>query len=208
MSLRPLVLLMLTLVLAVTSSLGASPDEARFTRTLTSEDFAAAGLNLLSSDQIAILDALVRRDETKLAVMRPSQPRPDRFSDRITIDERKSAGLSALSEPQLKLLDEKVQRFVSPAPASQLGVSSTGTLPSGSIKSVKLRRELEVHGSVSLMYGVGSHGYTEKGGAMVVSVEDPASGLAIAVGYSEIHASGGRYLTRCGPGFDPVWGWR
>lgn len=193
--------------MALSTSLRAA-DEARFTRSLGNEDFTAAGLNLLNSDQTAVLDALVRRDATKLAAMRPSQPRPDRFSDRITADERRTAGLDALNEPQLKLLDAKVQQFVSPAPLGQGGLASSGTFPSSTIPSAKLRRELEVHGSISLMYGMGSHGYTEKGGAMVVSVEDPASGLALAVGYSEVHTSGGRYLARCGPGFAPGFGWR
>jgi len=207
MRLRPLAILLLTLAMALTGSLRAA-DETRFTRSLGGDDFTAVGLNLLNSDQIAVLDALVRRDATKLAAMRPSQPRPDRFSDRITADERKNAGLDALSETQLKLLNTKVQQFVSPAPTGQLAIGSSGALPASSVPSAKLRRELEVHGSVSLMYGVGSHGYSEKGGAMVVSVEDPTSGLALAVGYSEVRTSGGRYLSRCGPGFAPGFGWR
>lgn len=206
MRLRPFSILILTLAMGLTASLRA--DDARFTRSLGGDDFTAAGLNLLNSDQVGVLDALVRRDAAKLAAMRPSQPRPDRFSDRITADERKNAGLDALSETQLKLLDAKVQQFVSPAPVGQLALVSGEALPASSIPSAKLRRELEVHGSVSLMYGVGSHGYSEKGGAMVLSVEDPTSGLALAVGYAEVHTSGGRYLSRCGPGFAPGFGWR
>jgi hypothetical protein len=207
MRLRPFAIFVVTLLLALAGSLRAA-DDARFTRTLSGEDFTAAGLNLLNSDQIAILDALVRRDATKLANMRPSQPRPDRFSDRITADERTNAGLGALNNEQLKLLDEKVQQFVSPAPPVQFGATSGGSMSSSSVQSAKFRRELEVHGSVSLMYGVGSHGYTEKGGAMVLSVEDPVSGLALAVGYSEVHTSGGRFLSRCGPGYGVPFAWR
>lgn len=208
MNLRRFSILILTLAMALAPSLRAA-DEARFTRSLGTEDFTATGLNLLNSDQVAVLDALVRRDAVKLAAMRPSQPRPDRFSDRITADERKNAGLNALNEAQLKQLDAKVQQFVSPAaPMGQFGVASGGGLPASSIPSAKLRRELEVHGSFSLMYGVGSHGYSERGGAMVLSVEDPTSGLALAVGYAEVHTKGGRYISRCGPGFAPGYGWR
>ena len=207
MSLRPFAVFVVTLLLVLAGSLRAA-DDARFTRTLNGEDFTAAGLNLLSSDQIAVLDALVRRDASKLATMRPSQPRPDRFSDRITADEQKNAGLGSLNGEQLKRLDEKVQQFVSPAPPVQIGATSGELSGSSSIQSAKLRRELEVHGSVSLMYGVGSHGYSEKGGAMVLSVEDPVSGLALAVGYSEVRTSGGRFLSRCGPGYGTPFAWR
>jgi hypothetical protein len=53
-----------------------------------------------------------------------------------------------------------------------------------------LRRAPEIHGSITLLYGQGSDGYSERGGAMVLTYDDP-SGISLAVGYSEIRTKGG-----------------
>lgn len=184
-------------------------EDARFSRTLNSETSAALGLSQLTSDQTAVLDALIRRDIANLARLRPSEPRAARFSQRISADERANAGLTTLSETQLAQLDEQVQRFAAPPPSNASVASGQGS--SGALIQAKtLRRPPEIHGSVSLMYGVGSGGYSERGGAMFLTYEDPASGLALGVGYSEVRTKGGRFWRDCGTGlYDSPWSsWR
>jgi hypothetical protein len=53
------------------------------------------------------------------------------------------------------------------------------------------KKEREIHGSFSLSYGVGSGGYSEKSGSMVLTMEDPAKGYSVSVGYTETHTKGG-----------------
>jgi len=54
-----------------------------------------------------------------------------------------------------------------------------------------LRRDPEIHGSITLMVAGGSHGYSAYGGAIDLSYVDPVHHFEIGVGYSEIHSSGG-----------------
>lgn len=202
MKLRVLVSLSAVL-LALASPAGAAgaDDPVRFSKTLTSDEVSTLGLAQLSSDQLAILDALVRRDIEKSRI--PSrQPRAARFSDRLTADERRNAGLAALDAAQLAGIDTAVERLISP-PALSAGA---GPYSGGySVPNVKLRRDPEIHGSLTLLYGVGSHGYSEYGGGLVLTYDDPANRFAVAVGYSELHTKGGYpYLCRDYPYRDPL----
>lgn len=177
------------------SPLAAADNDLRLSRTLVPDEYASAGLSQLSSDQVAILDALVRRDIAAAErPLRSKETRAAKFSDRLTEDERKNSGLTLLSKEQLARVDEYVARL-SPTEAGGSGrfVATSGD-PSGVVTTRELKRSPEIHGSISLLYGVGSGGYSERGGSMVLTYEDP-SGLALAVGYSEIHAKGG-YLRR------------
>ena len=182
----------------------AASDDVRLSRTLVPDEFAAAGLSLLSTDQIAVLDALVRRDIADSArVTRTKEARPARFSERLTADERKNAGLTAITPEQLAQLDNFVARLSSPEVGGTGQFVSRDTGRTEILSSRSLRRAPEIHGSISLMYGAGSGGYSERGGAMTLSYEDP-SGLSIAVGYAETHSKGGYYRDYCRRGFrDP-----
>ena len=60
----------------------------------------------------------------------------------------------------------------------------------GKIEAREQKRERELHGTFSLSYGWGKGGYSEKTGAMTVTMEDPDKGLAVSVGYSETHLKG------------------
>ena len=123
------------------------------------------------------------------------EPRAARFSERLTADERKNSGLSLLSEAQLARLDDYVARLSTP-PSNGSGFSSSNGRTGEVVTSTSLRRAPEIHGMISLMYGVGSGGYSERGGAMVLTYDDP-SGLSLAVGYSEIRTKGGYYYRDC-----------
>jgi len=94
-------------------SAGAEPasDASRFSKTMAPDEFTAIGLNRLSSDQLGILDALVRHDAAYVAPVRPTAPRAPRFSQRLSADERRNAGLALLDENQLVRLDNDVARF-------------------------------------------------------------------------------------------------
>ena len=183
-------------------------DDIRLSRTLIPDEFAAAGLTQLSSDQIAILDALVRPDIADATrATRTKEARAARFSERLTADERKNSGLAELAPEQLTQLDNFVARLSSPESGGNGQFVSRDTGRTDVFTARSLRRAPEIHGSISLMYGAGSGGYSERGGAMTLSYEDP-SGLSVEVGYAEVHSKGGYYRDYCRSGFRDPFGLR
>ena len=58
---------------------------------------------------------------------------------------------------------------------------------------------------ISFTYGTGSGGYSMTGGAMAVSVDDPAHGLSLLVSYAEMHGRGPYYGWGCGRMFPSVY---
>ena len=177
------------------ASTGAASEDVRLSRTLIPSEYADSGLKQLSSDQIAIIDALVRRDTATLRRTPADTSRSARFSERLSVDERQNAGLTLLSESELDALDRYIARLTAPID-SPTGSFAAGhpTRPSF-IAEKTLRRPPEIHGMISLMYGVGKGGYSERGGAVVLTYDDP-SGISLAVGYSEIRTKGGGYFLR------------
>ena len=192
------------------TALVSAADDLRFSQALAPAEVLELGLNRLSSDQIAVLDALVRRDEATNAASRTPKLRALRFSQRISDDERHNAGLTLLDEAQLSRVDERIKRFIAPPPPTEGGYSMESLAKPTVYTARSLRREPEIHGSVTLVYGVGSGGYSERGGAMTLTYEDPANRFAIAVGYAEMHTKGGYINRYCRDGFsrwpnDPWW---
>jgi hypothetical protein len=165
-------------------------DDRRFSSSLNATESAQTGLARLTSDETAVLDALVRNDSTLFAAdPTPASPRPALFSQRLSAEERRNAGLTRLNESEVAKLNVDVEQFVHPvAPATGAGSDlSTST----SLTSVMLRRDPEIHGTISFMIGAGSHGYSEYGGGINLTYYDPAHHFALDVGYSEIHSTGG-----------------
>ena len=188
---RKLLTLASCLVAFTTALPGA--EDIRLSRTLIPSEYADSGLKQLSSDQVAVLDALVRRDAAaNLRAATAEASRPARFSERLTPDERTNAGFALLNETQVVTLDGYVARLIAPVGSSSgsFAAGQGGTGPR--IITKKLQRGPEIHGSITLMYGQGSDGYSERGGAMVLTYDDP-SGISLAVGYSEIRSEGGHY---------------
>jgi hypothetical protein len=166
-------------------------DDRRFSSTLSPTETAQAGLPRLSSDQVAVLDALVRKDFTIIdADPTPTIPRAAQFSQRISSDERRAAGFALLSEAEIAQIDAGVERFVHPASPASVSLTDQSA-KSTSLTSVMLRRDPEIHGSVTLMVAAGSHGYSAYGGALTLGYYDPANHFSIEAGYSEVHSSGG-----------------
>jgi hypothetical protein len=148
--------------------------DLRLSQRLTSPERTEAGLEKLSSDQLAVLDALIRRDEKLPENLDATQLPATRFSQRLSAEERRTAGLDAL-----------VSRDESGAlPA--LTARSTGAAAAPEFK----RPALEIHGVISFTYGAGSGGYRETGGSVVLEYDDPAHHFSLLVGYAETHVSG------------------
>ena len=67
----------------------------------------------LTSDQIAVIDALIRRDlAAQLTPRRGDAPPAARFSQRLSDDERRNAGLAALSGPEIERLDALIAHSI------------------------------------------------------------------------------------------------
>lgn len=166
-------------------------DDRKFSATLSPAESAQIGLSRLSSDQIAVVDALVRNDLVIFeADPTPSVPRPAQFSQRLNAEERRLAGFALLNETEIAQLDAGVERYVRPATITS-GTFSDQSPRTRNLTSVRVRRDPEIHGSVTLMVAGGSGGYSAYGGAINLSYYDPARRFAIEVGYSEIRSKGG-----------------
>ncbi len=198
-------------LLAITAAYGNSGD-TRFSLTLNPDDRAASGMARLSTDEVAVIDALVRRDTTSRAGATTDSGAP--FSQRLTADERKTAGLLKLSETELPRFNAFVERYQTAKLARTLLSPPVYLARSSRVTPTEAKKEREIHGSFSLSYGVGSGGYSEKTGSMVLTMDDPEKRFSITVGYSESHVKGGSvyrdpfyrdpfYYDRYDPLYDP-----
>lgn len=181
----------------------AAANDLRFSVSLEPAERIACGLPRLSSDQVAVLDAFVRRDTGTRGSSAPADPSKAppssaAFSQRLTAGERETAGLPTLTPTELAQLDASVERHQNARLARTLLAPPAFLSPSRQIVPAERKKEREIHGSFSLSYGMGSGGYSEKSGSMVLTLEDPAKGYSINVGYTETHIKGGTpyYLNR------------
>ena len=197
--LRALVAWLLLLTAAV-----AQTGELRFSQSLKAEDRAEAGLTRLSSDEIAVIDALVRRDTGTRAGTAAGDQTPVSFSQRLSVSERGAAGLAKLNATELPKLDAFVARHQSARLARSLLAPPTYVTRPSRVTPTEKKKERQIHGSYSLSFGMGSGGYSEKSGSMMLTLDDPERGFSISVGYTETHTKGG-YIYR-DPFYDPLRG--
>ena len=174
----------------------AAANDLRFSVSIEAAERTACGLPRLTSDQVAVLDAFVRRDTAaRGGTATPEPAKGDTanktFSQRLTAGERQTAGLAALTPAELAQLDATVERFQGARLARTLLAPPSFLTRRNQIVPTERKKEREIHGSFSLSYGVGSGGYSEKSGSMVLTMEDPAKGYSISVGYTETHTKGG-----------------
>lgn len=179
-----------------TPSLRALDAPLRISQSVTPTERAAIGLDRFSSDQIAVLDALYRRDLiAQSAPRRADAPAtPARFSERLTLDEQRTAGLLLLNNDELAQLDAAAARAGTATLARTLLAQPTFVPVSmrARVAEVAVRNKLpEIHGSFTLGMGFGSGGYSERFGGITLNYEDPAHNLAISFSYSESHVKGG-----------------
>ena len=171
-------------------------DDGRFSQRLPAFDMAAAGLVRLSADQLAALDALIRRDEQQQTRARGATAQAGRFSERLPADELQVAGLNLLTPAELEHLNWLVAQI------EGVGLpAGTAGSPAPSAVVVQPKRPApEIHGEVSLTVGAGSGGYHEIGGTLALEYDDPAHGFSLATSYSQWRATGGFAGRGCAAG--------
>lgn len=186
----------------------AAASDIRFSNTLKAEDKAAAGLAKLTSDQVAVLDALVRRDTaTRGSTPAPrtaAEAAPAEFSKRLSADELRNTGLAALSAGEVERVDALVDRHQTASLARTFLAPPEFLSPTRRLLSTEKKPEKRVHGSFSLSYGFGKGGYSEKTGSMVVTVDDPERNLSISIGYAQSHIKGGSGYIYRDPFYDDL----
>lgn len=182
---------LLLFALGATGAVDGAEARGRFSQALSAGEQTEIGLARFNSDQVAVLDALVRRDVAGRSNAR-AETEPTTFSQRLTADERRNAGLSLLTANEMIRLDGLVdlhaasvlaRKLLAPLPAARprlLDPSETTT-----------KSERKIHGEFSLSFGFGSGGYSERTGSMMLRMDDPAGRYSIAVGYSESRIKGG-----------------
>jgi hypothetical protein len=155
----------------------------RFSETLSETDWKACGLDGLSSDQVAALDALVHRvtDAAKdEAAATLSQP----FSQQLIPDEFGAAGLGRLSAAQLAQLNAQVGAILAQGGPPAL----TALAPPRSSPPIQTEREptaSDLHGFVALTYGFGG-GTSLREAKTALDYGDPTHPLEIGVSYSQL----------------------
>jgi hypothetical protein len=203
--------LLFTTALVWFTAAAASASDLRFSQLLKSEERSAAGLHRLDSDQLAVLDALVRRDTGRLsnpttsATSGDAEPAPATFSGRLTANERRIAGLASLTEAELPKLNAFVERYQNARMArTLLGPMSIHPRSPPRPSETELKPERKIHGSFSLSYGWGKGGYSEKTGSMVLNYDDPEGRYSVTFGYTESHVKGPQVYRD--PYYDPLRG--
>ena len=183
----------------VASPVRAQDDDLRFSATLRPEQWAEIGLNKLTTDNVAVIDALVRADKTT-SEYRNNNIATTRFSQRRNEHERTISGLYVLTPEQLQKLDDFVAlrlapptaQLEAPVPSPRLTMENTMAAPRGP----------EIHGSFSLTYG-GGKGGSFRGGNSTFTYDDPAHGFSLLFSYSEYKGKGYYPLIYPGAGLYP-----
>jgi hypothetical protein len=178
--------LILVLGLTWAAASASAAEDTRFSATLNAEQRAAAGLNQLTDDNLAVIDALVRQEEA-IARRRGANALFGSFSGRRSAHEKEIAGLALLTAEQLAYLDALIgARTGTNAPFFSAGVGGSPLR----LKPAETKRRLEIHGSVSLMYGWSKTG-SVRGGELVVNMRDPAHpDFSLTISYAEYRGKG------------------
>ncbi len=173
-----------------TAGLRAADDsEPRFSSTLSPTQRAETGLDQLTSDNVAVIDALVRLDTVAATRLLHSTIRSTRFSQRHTAHECEIAGFARLTDAQLTKLDQFVALRIPAPPVALSADLPYATIGFESPPAPVKRPSVEIHGSFSLTYGW-SKGGSVRGGNSTVTMVDPKHRFALTVGYSEYRGNG------------------
>lgn len=155
-----------------------------FTETMAPAEQSTSGMGRLSPKQIEELNRQVTKELT-LARQGNVRGFATSFSHRRTEAQRKAAGLDLLSVTELKVLDDVIARTMArpSLPGTVARVTAIDAIETTRIKP-------EVHGEVSLTYGMAGGGRSFYGGSMAVTYEDRKSGLSAAIQYSHFRGDG------------------
>jgi hypothetical protein len=189
--LKPLALVVALLVARV--ACGAGTADARFSQAISPDERQAIGLAKLTSDELAILDALIRRDIADRMFHEAEPNTPATFTERLTADEQKNTGVAKMSPEERTQLNTTIAKIQIGGQVQTLMTNPVLLPRTASLireNGKKEKRGLETHGSVSLSYGWGSGGYSTRSGSMVVNMTDPDKKYSITIGYEETHIKG------------------
>lgn len=181
----------------------AAGNAPRFSQALTTDERAEIGISRLSSDETAVLDALVRRDTAVRAGTDADGSAPAAFSQRLTADERRIAGFGHLAAEEIARLDTAVERHGAASLARTL-LAPPAFVRRPSLDPTETKEPRRFRGTYFFSLGFGSGGYSEKTGGMTVTMDDPAGRYSITIGYAESHIKGGHghgVYRDYGPGF-------
>jgi hypothetical protein len=153
-------------------------EAAPFSTRLTTGQTSAAGLQKLTSAEREALDAAIARE---LALARQGGVRgfSTPFSERQPADVRARSGLDRLTPAERHALDEAIAGAMT---ATFVQPLSPRTLLTGPLETVPAPNR--IHGSMTLMYGVGSGGSSGYGASMAVTYLDPRDRFSATVVYS------------------------
>jgi hypothetical protein len=205
--LRLRVALLIGWVAAAVALHGAEPSDVRFSQSLAAEQRSTVGLARLNSDEVAVIDALVRRDTTQriaVTAAKGGEKSASTFTKRLNESQRTAAGLAKLTADEVHQLDTAVDRFQNARLARTLLAPPT-YLSRGRAKiaTEDAKPDRKIHGSFSFSLGWGSGGYSEQTGSMVLNYDDPAGRYSVSVGYSESRIKGGSVYRD--PYYDPFY---
>ncbi len=186
---------------------GESP---RFSMSISAEQRTAAGLDVLDSDQIAALDALVRLNHRQVgaAERKPATERSpvaaataadttsDSFCASLSPDQLRAAGLDRLTAAQQTDLDTIVAALYAPAEVA----TATNTKTVQAVEFFPDR--WEVHGEFGLSFGFGSHDYRSRAAWLHTTLLDTKTGTEFSVGVATGKEEGGRGWYPYGRGWD------
>lgn len=192
---------LLVLAAGLAGTAAAADADGRFTRGLSGPEYNEAGITRLSDDQVAVLDALVRRDAAARTATSAPPDLPAKFSLRLTPDERRSAGLPSLNSSELARLDALVERHQAGGMARTLLGPPVFASPVSRLTPAETKKGREIHGTFSLGIGFGKGGYSERSGGMTLTMDDPDRRYSVTVSYSEtrIKSPNGLYDYRADP---------
>lgn len=186
MSLRP-ALLLLGSLLSATLFAAESP---RFSQSISAEQRVAAGLDALTSDEIAAIDALVRlnhrqvgavekrrtEERSPIAAMPEEAAQSAAFVASLSADQKHAAGIDRLSPEQQTNLDGIVAALFAPAEDTVASTAKT-------VEAVEFFPDRwEVHGEFGLSFGFGNHGYRSRAAWLQTSLLDTKTGTEFSVG--------------------------
>jgi hypothetical protein len=179
---KSILLLLLAGWLAVAVAVAAAaPGVYLFSGSLAPAERTACGVDRLSLQQVAALDDLVRRESAVVAGAPAAVPQ---FSRRLDPAECRAAGLDRLTPAQVARLDGLVSRWLA-ADEPVAFASGGGTLYPAGAKAAANQARSEIHGTITLEYGAGSGGYSERTGAIDLFYAPPGSRFSFGFGYAD-----------------------
>lgn len=188
--LRPFVHACLSLAAALMlfAATARADESTSFTAKLDAADQTAAGLAKLSPAQLAALDTQIAREIT-VARQGDVIAFARSFMSRRTGDQLTAAGLTALTPEERTALDTIVARAVAQRPGVVVKTLAAKAKEDDAVVETVTYKP-QIHGEVSLTYGMASGGRNFYGGSFTAIYDDPQHNFTAAFTYAEYHGKG------------------